>query len=239
MTNILGMSVLIFFVSIISNLVGFGTGTILGPVLLFFFSFANYFLLVGILQWANSLWKVLLYRSDLKADIIFYLGVPSILGAIVGATLIFYIPVLIFSKVLGIMLILYSFLLLYNPDLKLPDTKLTLMLSGAFSGFSAGFLGSRGPIRSIFLSSLKLRKKEYLATSGAIGFLMDTSRLIIYYMGGMRLTNDVRLSLLIFIPASILGAFCAQFLVRQLSEHRFTYFVAIVLGLVGINLLFC
>jgi uncharacterized membrane protein YfcA len=86
---------------------------------------------------------------------------------------------------------LYIFLIIYEPKLRLTQTKTNSFLGGALSGIMAGVFGTGGTLRSASLNTYDLKKEVYLFSSGAIAILIDSSRIITYLHGGIRLTSSV------------------------------------------------
>jgi uncharacterized membrane protein YfcA len=65
---------------------------------------------------------------------------------------------------------------------------------------------------------------------------IDCSRLTTYLSGGVMLPSRLLLGLLIFIPASFLGARIAKAIVGKIPQNRYRAVVAIFLLVVGIKL---
>jgi uncharacterized membrane protein YfcA len=101
----------------------------------------------------------------------------------------------------------------------------------------AGLFGMGGAVRGLFLTSFDLPKAVYIATAGAIALTIDTTRLTTYFAKGARLPNLLLWGLLLFIPASFLGAKIAQRIVGKIRQKHFRQVVAVFLFLVGIKLL--
>ena len=108
----------------------------------------------------------------------------------------------------------------------------------AASGFFAGIFGIGGAVRGMFLSAFNLPKEVYLCTAGAIALVIDSSRLTSYVLGGARLSAILLWGLLLFIPASFLGAKIAKRIVDKIPQQYFRYVVGAFLFAVGIKLLF-
>ncbi len=105
------------------------------------------------------------------------------------------------------------------------------------SGFFAGIFGIGGTIRAMFLTAFNLPKSVYLATIGAIALAIDTSRLITYLYEGTRLAPRLAWGMLLFVPASFLGARIAKRFVNRIPQQHFPKVLAVFLLLVGIRLL--
>lgn len=236
--EILYLSFLVFIASSVGTLTGFGTSTIMVPILTFFLPLPITLLFVGIIHWFGDIWKLMLFSHALKWRLILTFGIPAIAASYLGASLVLSIPETILLRILGIFLVSYTIFSLFKDfSLKTSDSPAVAILGGAFSGFIIGLVGIGGEIRAAFLSAFKLPKDIYLATIGAIAFVTDATRIGAYWLNGVRLPSDLFSSLMILIPVSLLGAIFAKKIVNKISEVLFRRIVLIVLALVGLKLL--
>lgn len=221
----------------VGTLTGFGTSTIMVPVLLLVFPLAPTLLLVGIIHWFGDIWKIALFRQGVRWRLMLLFGVPGVLFTFIGARLIFSVSETLLSQILGGFLIAYVAFLFFNPTFKFKQNALLATTGGALSGFFAGIFGVGGAIRSAFLSMFDLTKAVYIATAGAIGLAIDSTRLTTYVYEGATLPSELFWGLLLFIPASFIGAYFAKRIVDRIPQKRFRLVVAVFLLLVGIKLL--
>lgn len=238
MLLILGIALLTIAAGAIGTITGFGTSTIMVPVLLLFLPLPQTLLLVGIIHFFADLWKIALFRQGVRWKLIFGFGIPGVALSFLGARLVFAFPEYALSRTLGALLILYVLFLFWKPQFKLHPSMPTAVSGGALSGFLAGIFGVGGAVRGAFLSAFDLPKAVYIATSGAIGIAIDASRLATYIAGGTRIGLPLQWGLLFFIPASYAGALLAQKIVGHIPQKRFRIVVAVFLLLVGVRLLF-
>ncbi len=233
--------VLILLVVIVANavgtLTGFGLSTVMIPVMVLFYPLAEALLFVGIVHWFGDVWKLVLFREGIRWKLILSFGFPGIIATIVGASLVFSISGTILSRVLGAFLVLYVAFLLARSSFQVAARTSTSAVGGALSGFFAGIFGMGGAIRAMFLTAFNLPKSVYLATIGAIALAIDTSRLITYLYEGTRLAPRLAWGMLLFVPASFLGARVAKRFVNRIPQQHFRKVLAVFLLLVGIRLL--
>ena len=76
-----------------------------------------------------------------------------------------------------------------------------------------GIYGVGGAVRGAFLTVFDLPNDVYIATSGAIAVLIDSSRLVTYLSCGIRLTIILTAGFILFIPASYAGAAAGKIIV--------------------------
>jgi uncharacterized membrane protein YfcA len=216
---------------------GFGTSTIMVPALLFFYPVPQTLLFVGIIHWFGNIWKLILFRKGFQWKLILSFGIPGIAATFLGASLVFSIPGAILSRILGIFLVCYVVYLFLKSSFRIKPSLLAGACGGVLSGFMAGIFGIGGAIRGLFLTAFDLPKEVYIATAGAIALAIDTTRLTTYLLKGARLEQLLLWGLIIFIPASFLGAKIAQSIVNKIPQKHFRKVVAVFLLLVGIKLI--
>ena len=227
----------VILASCVGTMTGFGTSTIMVPALLLFYPLPHTLLFVGIIHWFGNIWKLILFRKGFQWKLILSFGIPGIAATFLGASLVFNIPTTILSRILGSFLIIYVIYLFVKSSFKIKPTLFSGACGGALSGFFAGVFGIGGAVRALFLTAFDLPKEVYIATAGAIALFIDTTRLTTYYANGVRLSTLLFWGLLIFIPASFIGAKIAQRIVDKIPQEHFRKVVAIFLFLVGIKLL--
>ncbi|MEX1012668.1 MAG: sulfite exporter TauE/SafE family protein [Waddliaceae bacterium] len=234
--EILYITLLTIVATCVGTLTGFGTSTIMVPVLLLFFPIAPTLLFVGIIHWFGNIWKIAFFKEGVRWSLIFSFGISGVILSFLGARLVFSVSNALLSQVLGGFLILYVVFLFFNPSFKFKQNTLTAATGGAFSGFFAGIFGVGGAIRGAFLSVFDLPKAVYIATSGAIGLVIDTTRIITYVNEGATIPSHLTFGLLIFIPASFLGAQLAKKIVHRIPQNQFRMVIALFLLLIGFKM---
>lgn len=229
--------VLVFVAAGVGTLTGFGTSTIMVPALSLFLPLPMVLLFVGIIHWFGNIWKMLFFKSGVRWRLLILFGASGLIASYLGASLILTISEDVLSRLLGIFLLAYVGWLWWRPDWKLPEKHITALGGGALSGFLAGIFGVGGAVRSAFLAAYNLPKDVFLFTSGAIGLVIDSTRLVTYWGEGVRLTERLGWALLFCIPASLLAAYVAKRIVDRILQKQFRVLVAAFLALVAIRLI--
>ena len=142
----------------------------------------------------------------------------------------------ILLRLLGAFLAGYALFLIFQSKFKVPVGSLAVLSGGALSGFFAGMFGIGGAIRSMFLSAFDLPKAVYIATAGAIGIMVDSTRIIAYLTGGAILPEKLWWGLFLFVPVSFLGANIAKGIVDKIPQNKFRMVVAVFLFIIGAKL---
>ena len=229
--------IVVYVASLIGTLTGFGLSTLMIPVLVLFYPMPETLLFVGTIHWVNDLWKLLLFRQGIRWPLILSFGIPGVVATILAARLLFSIPGAMLARILGVFLIAYVIFLLTKSAFRVRQSTVTGAIGGALSGFFAGMFGMGGAIRSLFLTAFNLPKAVYLATAGAIAIAIDTPRLGTYVWQGARLEPLLLWGMLLFVPASFLGANASKRLVDKIPGRHFRKVIAVFLFIVGAKLL--
>lgn len=230
------ISLLTFIAAGIGTITGFGTSTILIPVLVMFFPPVDAILLVSIIHWFGNVWKILLFRKGFDIRLIVWFGFIGLITSYLGAFISLGANEQILLRILGVFLALYALFLLFQSKFKIPSSNFIALSGGALSGFFAGMFGIGGAIRSVFLSAFDLPKAVFIATAGAIGIMVDSTRILAYFIGGTTLPRELWYGLLLFIPISFIGAQMAKRIVDRIPQTQFRIIVAVSLLLVGFKL---
>ena len=221
----------------LGTLTGFGTSTLMVPILAIFYPLPQTLLLVGIVHFFTSLWRTLLFRQGLRWDLILKFGVPGVLLSITGGWLMFRLPPDTGGQILGAVLLGYVVFVLVKGRVRLPQRTAVAVSGGALYGLSAGIFGIGGAVRGAFLNAFDLPKPVYLAVTGVIALAVDSSRLATYWVGGSVLSPTLAWGLLAFVPLSLLGARLAKSVVERIPQAYFQRVIAVFLGLIALKLL--
>jgi uncharacterized protein len=237
MEEIALLTFLTLLASAIGTLSGFGTSTIMVPVLTFFYPLPVTLLFVGIIHFFGDVWKMLFFRSGLNWGLILGFGIPGIAASYLGASLSTSLPEALAGRLLGGFLLAYVIFIVLNRDWQLPRKRFTAITGGTLSGLFAGVFGVGGAVRGAFLAAFNLPKATYVFTSGAIAFLIDAVRVTTYAAQGIRLAPSLLYGMLIFIPASLAGAYLAKQVIDRIPQQSFRLVIALFLGAVAIRFL--
>ena len=228
---------LTFISSSVGTMTGFGTSTIMVPVLSLFLPIPETLLFVGVIHWFGDIWKILFFKKGFNWKLILLFGIPGIFASFWAARLPLTLPEALLQRSLGLFLVLYVAFLWFKPTWKMKPSNSNALFGGGLSGFFSGIFGVGGAVRSTFLSAYDLPKSIFLFTSGVIGLLIDSSRVTQYFISGVRVEGSLLLTLIVCIPVSLLGAYLAKKLVDKIPQKSFRLFIAVALLFVGLRYL--
>jgi hypothetical protein len=237
MAELILLCLLTLAASGIGTATGFGTSTVMIPVMVLFVPPPIALLFVGIIHLCGDIWKILLFKGGFDWKLILGFGIPGIAASYLGASLALEVGALPLKRILGAFLILYVAFLFVKRKWALPRTGSTAVSGGLLSGLFAGFFGVGGAVRGAFLAAYNLPKEVYIFTSGLIALFIDLTRVSRYIWGGTRLELDLLVALLVSIPVSFAGAYIAKRLLNHVPQRFFRIVVGVFLALVGMKLL--
>jgi uncharacterized membrane protein YfcA len=227
---------LTILVEILGTIGGFGSSIFFVSIAQLFYDFQTVLALTGLLHVFSNSSKLFLFWHTIDWKLVLWLGVSSIILAIIGAFLTTILSFQYARVVLGIFLVIFSIIFFFKPDLKLAPTLSNSILGGAIAGFLAGFVGTGGAIRGLVLTSFNLKKNLFVGTSAAIDFGVDLTRSIIY------LDSDyLKKGMFWYIPFLLIASFAGSYLGKQLlekiSQDQFRKILLGVIFVMGILLL--
>jgi uncharacterized membrane protein YfcA len=157
---------------------GFGLGTLLMPAVTLFFPLEIAITITAIVHLANNLFKVALLGRDTSVGVLLRFGLPAIVAAVIGATLLSQLsiisPLFQYSAlgntfsiapmklVIGILILIFVFLETSPLLSTIKLDKKYLPLGGIISGFFGGLSGHQGALRSMFLIRAGLNKEQFI-----------------------------------------------------------------------------
>lgn len=235
--EVIYIALITLLASLIGTMAGFGISTIMVPILLIILPLPQTLLLVGIVHWFNDIWKILLFRKGIRWKLFLAFGLPGIFASFLGSSLSLRISREILSRALGVFLIAYVIFIIFNRTFKLSQKLSVAISGGTLTGFFAGIFGIGGEINAVALSAFNLEKAVYVATAGAISFMIDSTRIATYIQGGTRLDPVLVSGFLIFIPISLIGAMIGKRGVEKIPQEKFRNFVTVFIFLFGLKLI--
>lgn len=227
--------ILVYIASTVGTITSFGTSTIMVPTLSLFYSFSPVLLFTGIIHGIGNLGKMYFFKSGIRWRLIFLFGIPGIIFSYLWSRIIPELSPQIILRVLGVFILVYVFYILKNPQWKLPNKNSTAVLGGSLTGISAAVFGVQGAVRAIFLSAFNLPKDVFIFTAGAIGIIIDITRIIGYFQNDFTLGNTLSIALLISVPVSIAGSFTGKKLIGKVSQKSFRTLIATALVVIALR----
>jgi uncharacterized membrane protein YfcA len=233
---------------------GFGLGTILVPVFAAFFPLELAIVLTAVVHFLNNAFKLYLVGKNANRSIVFKFGIPAIIAAFIGASILTLIsdiePIAVYSLfkftasvtttklIIGGLLFFFALFDIVPTLSKLEFNKKYIPLGGFLSGFFGGLSGNQGALRTAFLIRAGLSKEQFVATGVIIAVLIDISRLGIYSSEIVKHADKLDYLLLtLAVLSAFLGAYAGNKLLKKVTIRFLQNFVAIMLLLFSVLLM--
>ncbi len=257
MFELIFIALVSFAVSLLTLFSGFGLGTLLLPVFVWFFPVEVAVAATAIVHAANNAFKLVLLGASAKKDVLIRFGIPAVLAAFVGAYLLTQFStqnplhtwlfmgrvaeVTLLKIVLGLLILGFAIFELVPRFQKMRVAPKYLSFGGVLSGFFGGLSGHQGALRAAFLTPLKLSPAEFVATQAVLAVMVDTARLVIYGWAFVVLKNsnvEIPWALVsVACVAAFIGAVLGKELLKKVTMDAIRLIVGILLLVVGIALL--
>jgi len=233
LTDLILFFLLTLIAEILGTLGGFGSSVFFVSILQLFIPFSSVLTLTGLLHIFSNTSKVFLFRKSINWKLTAWLGISSLVLAIVGAYLTSVVNFEYSKFILGIFLIGISALFLFKPDLTLVPNWSNSITGGSIAGFLAGFIGTGGAVRGLVLASFNLEKNLLIGTSAAIDFGVDLSRTIVYVQNGF-FEKEMWIYLPLMFSASLVGTYLGKILLNRISQEQFRQLLLGAVMIMGI-----
>ena len=247
------ISVVAFFVAILTFFSGFGLGTILTPIFMLFFPVELAIALTGLVHFFNNVFKIFLVGKNADKPVLIKFGIPAVVFAFIGAWVLLHIPdakplfvydlygktfeVYPVKFIISILLIIFASMDLVPYFQRLQFAKDKLPVGGALSGFFGGLSGNQGALRSAFLIKAGLTKEAFIGTAVVVSTFVDFTRLGVYASRFTRsgLTDNLTLVISATLSA-IAGAYIGNKLLKKVTLKFLQVTVAIMLIIISLAL---
>lgn len=218
------------------TVVGFAGSLIALPILLIGLRLPDAIAYISIFYLFSSISLVYKEWKYIDKNVIKKLSITSIIGIIIGITVLTFSQPILLKKALGVFILLYvAYVGLGKIDINL-GSKGTVLF-GVLGGFFAGVFSTGGPLYVIAVKNTVEDVKIFRATMIGVLALVTTVRLPTLAVGGLLHGGHLKMSLIIF-PVFILAQFLGGYFFRKIDE---LFFKKVLLGLLcfsGIALFF-
>ena len=230
------LTILSFFTAMMTSLVGAGGGTVLLAAMLQFMNPSEAIPVHGVIQFASNIARAWLLRKFVKWEIILKFSLMIPLGVYVGLGIFQSINAEDIKKLIGSFIIIA--LILQN----IKFIKKFIISSNWYYivGFTTGILnilvGVIAPLLAVIVKQSINDKKSIVGTLGYFGLVGNFTKIIGFSLIGFSFIEYIN-TLLLMIPATLLGSRIGQFLLDKISNKLFFYVFQIILIGLALRLL--
>jgi uncharacterized membrane protein YfcA len=232
---VLGTGIIAGMIAAIS---GFGIGSLLTPLLSIKIGTKIAIAIVSIPHFIGTAIRCWVLRSKIDKKIFIQFGLSSIAGGLVGALLFWKTHTPALTLIFGIILIFASVMELSGLSQKLRVGKTMAFMGGILSGFLGGLVGNQGGIRSAALLSFNIDRKAFVATATAIGLVVDSVRMPIYFVTEGKQFIGNLIYIILAALGVIIGTWIGIKILDKIPKNIFRRIVAALIFLLGICMLY-
>jgi uncharacterized membrane protein YfcA len=234
--------VIIFVAGILSGatatIAGFGIGSLMTPLLAAQLGVSLAIAAVSIphaIATAVRCWRL---RRAISWPVLRSFGVLSTAGGLIGALLYTRVGTRALEITLGVLLLATAVAALSDWTRRWKPHGVVAQSLGFLSGLFGGMAGNQGGLRAAALLTFSLTPAAFVATSTAVGLAIDAARMPIYLWraGGTLVTVLAPIGLA--TAGVVIGTLAGERLLLGLSPERFRRIVGILIGVLGLWLVF-
>ncbi|MBU4438549.1 MAG: sulfite exporter TauE/SafE family protein [Firmicutes bacterium] len=221
-----------FLAAFISGAAGFGGALLLLPVLSWSFGPAMAVPILTLAQLIGNLSRAYFGFKEIAWKPVMIFIAAAVPLAIIGALSFVSLPKDAVMRLVGFFVLIFALLKLIKILNFRPGNK-TLLLGGGLTGLLSGLVGSGGPIGAAVFLSLNLSPMGYIASEAVTASAMHIVKTIIYQKYLAIGFTEIIISLLMGV-FMILGTKAGKKLIEKMDKDKFTTFVTLLLGIIGI-----
>jgi uncharacterized membrane protein YfcA len=118
----------------------------------------------------------------------------------------------------------------------MPRHPLYAALLGIAAGFTTTVGNLAGPVMSLYLLSLGLKKEQFMGSMAWFFLIINTLKLPIFVAAGVLSVESLRLSVW-FLPGIVIGALCGRFLFKRIPQKPFVLLVQVLAVTAAVRLI--
>lgn len=162
-------------------------------------------------------------------------------GLVAGVIVGNYISDNAFMKLIGIIVLLCLGILIYTEvkgqNFKVPNAPWFYIAVGVLSGFASMIGNAAGPIFSIYLLALGLKKNNYMGISAWFFFVINLSKVPLQVFVWHNIDLRTLTIAAVMIPVIAIGAVLGALILKKINERVFRYLVIGMTSIAAVRLL--
>ena len=181
---------------------------------------------------------VVYYRKDCQWDIILRLLPLTAMGIIIGYFIVDLVPVSVFERFLGIIIIamLALNLIIDGKSSGLKSSKIFTGIVGAIAGASSMIANAAGPVFGIYLLQMGLKKEEFVGTRSWFFLVMNIIKVPFSIHLGLITTQTLTLNTFC-IPIILLGALMGVKVLNMINLELFKWLIRAAIVIAAVRLI--
>jgi uncharacterized membrane protein YfcA len=220
-----------------ASIVGFGIGSLLTPLFTVRLGATLAVAAVTLPHLFATGLRCYRLRRDIDWTVVGRFGLLSAAGGLAGALVYTMIESTLLTGVLGGLLVLTAVANVTGLVGRRPSSRVLIGGLGLASGFFGGIAGNQGGLRSAALAAFRLSPPAFVATSTAIGLLVDLARTPVYATASAAGLIGYWPPIAVATAGVLIGTLIGERVLLGLSAARFRRILAFAVGGLGLWLL--
>ncbi|MDA3845628.1 MAG: sulfite exporter TauE/SafE family protein [Vallitaleaceae bacterium] len=166
----------------------------------------------------------------------------ALIGILIGAITGNYINDHQFQVLIAIIVLVCLGILMFSEmkgeDLNVPHKVWFYALTGIACGFTSMIGNAAGPILSIYLLAIGLKKNNFIGTAAWFFFILNLTKMPLQIFVWHNINLQTGLLVLVLIPVIVLGAYLGIIVIKKINERFFRYIVLSATLIAAIKLFF-
>jgi hypothetical protein len=225
-----------FVAGAIASVAGFGIGSVLTPLLATHLGMKLAVAAVSIPHVLATALRFWMLRRQVDRHVLVSFGITSAIGGLAGAIAHTFFGGRVLTIVLAVLLIFTGITGLLRFQFRFRGA--TAYGAGALSGFLGGLVGNQGGIRSGAMLGFDVSKEAFVATSTAVGLIVDGARMPVYVRSEGRALLPIAGLIGIAVIGVLAGTLAGRAILGRIPEPVFKRVISSLVLLLGIALFF-
>ena len=230
------LTLLSFFTAMMTSIAGAGGGTVLLAAMLQFMNPSEAIPVHGVIQFTSNIARTWLLRKFVKWSIILKFSLMIPLGVYIGLEIFQSINAEDIKKLIGSFIIIALILQNIKFIKKFIISSNWYYIVGFITGILNILVGVIAPLLAVIVKQSINDKKSIVGTLGYFGLVGNFTKIIGFSLIGFSFIEYMN-TLLLMIPATLLGSRIGQFLLDKISNKLFFYVFQIILIGLALRLL--
>jgi uncharacterized protein len=145
-----------------------------------------------------------------------------------------------FKMLIGVLVIVCLFLLLYSEkkkeSLKFTENRAVYILSGISAGFATMIGNAAGPIFSVYLLASGFKKNSFIGTASWFFLIINLSKVPLQVFVWKNITLSSAATALILLPAIAVGVYVGTKIIKKINEKVFRYLIIVMTAIAAVRL---
>jgi uncharacterized protein len=171
-------------------------------------------------------------RHRIDRHVLVRFGAVCAITSLVGAVLHNHAPVAVITYAFATLLAVAGITTILGLAERVHLGTTGARIAGAITGFFGGLAGEQGGLRAVGLLPFDLEKERFVATSTAVGVVIDVFRLPSYMIGDAR-AFDHKTALAVMVAGVVVGTLIGMRLLAHIPERAFKRVLGVVLIAMG------